>query len=209
MAEEEEKKMTIQRIGVRAGETLTGAWRGIRQRATLGGDSSRIRSGDSAEELQRLVAMRGVTGLRGEALFNEVFGETALLDVEANRSIFQNIWSPSGEPTRATLKCTIAQFERLLELAPKDWARDIFPESQVQIVSAERSAREDDVPGDKIKEAKMTYVSYRQWDAIATLLDMKVYFGGARCFIRPVDFRFVFHYYPVLRNLGVGAGFAE
>ena len=45
-------------IGVRKGESLSGAWNFIRQRETLAGNPGRVRSGDSPQSLQRMVAKR-------------------------------------------------------------------------------------------------------------------------------------------------------
>jgi|GEM_PF-4346280 len=202
------------KLRIRAGETLTGAWSHISRRVVMPGglnvgDPTKMRAGDT-KPLQELVALRGsqMQQMRGRQLFNAVLGESALLDVATRGDSFQDIWSPSGQLTRTTLKCTIAQFERLLELAPRDWVNATFPDGQAQIQAAEKSARQDKVSENLIKKAEMTCVSSRQWAEMATLLGMKVYFGGARCFVHP-DYLRSDYLSPEFRGNVVGAGFAE
>lgn len=195
------------------------------------GNSRNINGAGGPRGLQNTGAMR--SGLRGQELFNAVFGESALRDVRPYKEgsfSFLSTWTASGGVDtigkKATLRCTIDQFESLLELAPEDWVETHFLDREQQIADAKDSAKRR--RGNReIGNHEMRGVSYRQWTVIADLLGMGVYFNAFDISVnghyrmpesmqrlvpkKPTNsaIRLIVeaHETPAIRHFNVGAGF--
>lgn len=150
-------------IGIRKGETLSGAWNLIRQRETLAGNPGRIRAGDSPEALQRLVALRG-------ANLAERIG-VGFKKIEGGSFIYQ------GQPAQvetfeaAETPFTIGMMKKLLFLKEKE-VREIFRDKvwsieKIMIESLDKVA--DNVPKSERDNCPLLYVSKNEAEAIARL----------------------------------------
>ncbi len=104
-------------IKVRSGETLTGAWHLVRQRATIAGDPKRVRAGDDLRSLQSLVSLRGARSLA------ELIG-IKMIVLPPGKFIFQGVKDVAFRGCKiAEVKFTNGMFRNLLQLEPVKLAK--------------------------------------------------------------------------------------
>ncbi|OGC08119.1 hypothetical protein A3F86_00965 [candidate division WOR-1 bacterium RIFCSPLOWO2_12_FULL_45_9] len=151
-------------IGVRKGEALNGAWKLIRGRETLAGNSGRVRAGDDPSALQRLVALRGVN-------LAERIG-VVFKRIEGGGFIYQGQRAEIETFEMAETPFTIGMMKELLALKGEE-VRAIFKVhgySVDEVIQKSLGRVAADVPDAERGNCPLVYVSKHESEAIARLL---------------------------------------